>query len=57
MHFRIRIDSERLLHTEEAKRAFADYGIKPMHGWPKYSPDLNPQENVWSWAEKALRKN
>ena len=56
MHFRILIDSERLLHTDEAKRAFADYGIKPMPGWPKYSPDLNPQENVWSWAEQALRK-
>ena len=56
MHFRILIDSERLLHMDEAKRAFADYGITPMPGWPKYSPDLNPQENVWSWAEKALRK-
>ena len=21
-----------------------------------YSPDLNPQENVWSWAEKSLRR-
>ena len=20
------------------------------------SPDLNPQENVWSWVEEALRK-
>ena len=24
--------------------------------WPKYSPDLNPQENVWSWVEDALRQ-
>ena len=22
--------------------------------WPKYSPDLNPQENVWSWVEEHL---
>ena len=21
-----------------------------------YSPDLNPQENVWPWIEKELRK-
>ena len=53
---RILIDSERLLHTDEAKRALAEYGISPMQDWPKYSPDMNPQENVWSWAEKALRR-
>ena len=53
---RILIDSERLLHTDEAKRAFAEFGICPMAGWPKYSPDMNPQENVWSWTEKALRR-
>ena len=55
-HIRILIDSERLLHTEEAKRAFAEFGICPMADWPKYSPDMNPQENVWSWTEKALRR-
>ena len=32
-----------------------EFGITAMPGWPKYSPDLNPQENVWSWLEKALR--
>ena len=55
-HIRILIDSERLLHTDEAKRAFAEFGISPMPDWPQYSPDMNPQENVWSWAEKALRR-
>ena len=30
-------------------------GIVLLEGWPKYSPDLNPQENVWPIAEDALR--
>ena len=25
-------------------------------GWPGYSPDLNPQENVWAEAEILLRQ-
>ena len=55
-HIRILIDSERLLHTDEATRALAEFGICPMADWPKHSPDMNPQENVWSWTEKALRQ-
>ena len=31
-------------------------GIRPLKDWPARSPDLNPQENVWAWAEKHLRK-
>ena len=53
--FRILLDSEPLLHTEEATAALSEFGITAMSGWPKYSPDLNPQENVWSWLEKAVR--
>jgi len=29
--------------------------ITVLPQWPKYSPDLNPQEHVWSWAETHLR--
>ena len=45
-----------MLHTSVAKAALAEFGLQPMTAWPKYSPDLNPQENVWSWVEQALRK-
>ena len=30
--------------------------ITVLPGWPKYSPDINPQENVWKGAEVGLRK-
>ena len=30
--------------------------MQALPGWPSYSPDLNPQENVWSWIEEALRE-
>ena len=53
---RILLDSEPLLHTSVAKAALAEFGLQPLAAWPKYSPDLNPQEHVWSWVEQALRK-
>ena len=31
-------------------------GITVLPGWPSYSPDLNPQENVWARSEKRLRE-
>ena len=34
-----------------------DFGVTTLPSWPKYSPDLNPQENVWSWAEDEHREH
>ena len=54
-HIRVLLDSEPLLHAGPAKEALAAFGIQALPDWPKYSPDLNPQENVWGWVEEALR--
>ena len=54
--FQILLDGERLLHGAAAKTAMRDAGISTLPDWPRYSPDLNPQENVWAWAEQNLRK-
>lgn len=53
--FHILLDGEKLLHAPPAKAAYRKASIT-IEGWPKYSPDLNPQEQVWSWAEPALRR-
>ena len=52
--FQILLDGEKLLHAPVAKRAMKEAGVSVLPKWPKYSPDLNPQENVWAWAEKKL---
>jgi len=44
--FTILLDGEKLLHAPVAKAAMTAGGIKTLQGWPKSSPDLNPQENV-----------
>jgi hypothetical protein len=54
--YQILLDGEKLLHGPAAKAAFKEHNIRSLPGWPKYSPDLNPQENVWAWSEKDLRK-
>jgi hypothetical protein len=53
--FQILLDGEKVLHGPAAKTAFREHKITVLPSWPKYSPDLNPQEHVWTIAEKALR--
>ena len=53
----ILIDSEKVMHTPETKAALKTFGISSLESWPKYSPDLNPQENLWALAEVQLRKS
>ena len=55
--YNILLDGEPLLHGTVAKEAMRDLNITVLPKWPKYSPDLNPQENVWTWAEEELRRN
>lgn len=53
--FVILLDGEPLLHAPPAKRSMAKFGISVLPGWPKYSAELNPQENVWPKGEVILR--
>jgi len=53
--FEILLDGEKLLHGPAAKKAYKDCNISILKDWPEYSPDLNPQEHVWGWAEHKLR--
>ena len=54
-NFQILLDGEAILHGPPARAAMDAAGITVLPGWPSYSPDLNPQENVWAWSEKRLR--
>ena len=51
----ILLDGEKVFWSPEAKRVYADFNIRLLPGWPAQSPELNPQENVWPWAENCLR--
>ena len=54
--YNILFDGEALLHAEASKAAYRAGHITVAQGWPGYSPELNPQENVWAWAEDELRR-
>ena len=54
--FQILLDGEKVLHGPAAKAAMATANITCLPKWPPYSPDMNPQENVWPWAEQHLRE-
>ena len=53
--FHLLLDGEKLLHAPEAKRAMRENHISMLKDWPGYSPELNPQEHVWTRAEPHLR--
>jgi hypothetical protein len=54
--YRVLLDGEQMLRAEPAKSFMAKRGMKLLADWPKYSPDINPQEHVWASAEIDLRK-
>lgn len=54
--FTLLLDGETILRTDEAQAAMTEHGLKVLPDWPPHSPDLNPQENMWAWAEPRLRK-
>ena len=54
--WQILLDGEKIFRSPVAKTALAETNVKVFPNWPPYSPDLNPQENVWPWAENKLRQ-
>ena len=50
------LDGEKILRTPEAAAVMAEHGLRVLPNWPAHSPDLNPQESMWAWAEPRLRK-
>ena len=55
--FTILLDGEKIFRASPPKAAYAHHGIKLLPGYPAWSPELNPAENVWPWAEDYLREH
>ena len=53
--FVILLDGEKIFHTPAVKALMKAEGISVFPGWPPHSPEINPQENVWPWAENYQR--
>ena len=54
--WQILLDGEKIFRAPVAKAALAETGVQVLPNWPPYSAELNPQENVWPWAENKLRQ-
>ena len=54
--FTILLDGEKIMHAPPGKAVMKAAGISVLPGWPPHSPELNPQEHVWTQAEPKLRE-